>query len=137
MDKAHPLIVWLAKENPHFFTLAGHIKDNLGEAGVTLLYVYILNSGGCIRYFWKFLLILLPCKMEFQSYHSKKRLEGEAHRRDLKDMGVDTLRVQVHVHGLLLWQDNTVLFCGFAAAYILMQPNEFPSLRPDLLLTVK
>lgn len=30
-----------------------------------------------------------------------------------------------------------ILFSGFAAAYILMQPNEFSSLQPDLLLTVK
>lgn len=28
-------------------------------------------------------------------------------------------------------------FCGFAAAYILMQTNEFSSLQPDLLLIVK
>lgn len=53
------------------------------------------------------------------------------------EMGMDTLGVLVHVQGLLLLQANKILSCGFTAAYILMQPNEFPSLQLDLLLTVK
>lgn len=61
----------------------------------------------------------------------------EAYGRDLQKIGRGSLGVQVCVQGLLLWQGNTILLCGFAAAYILMQPNEFPSLQPDLLLTVK
>lgn len=61
MDKA-PLIVWLAKEDPTFFTLAGHTEDNLRELSVTLSYAYILNSEECIRYFGKLLMTHLPCK---------------------------------------------------------------------------
>lgn len=61
----------------------------------------------------------------------------EASRRDLQETRVGTLEVQPYVQGLLLWQGNTIFFCGFAAAYILMRPNEFPSLQSDLLLTVK
>lgn len=61
----------------------------------------------------------------------------EARGRDLQEMGAEALGVQVCVEGLLLRQGNKILFCGFAAAYILMQPNEFPSLQLDLFLTVK
>lgn len=138
MDKAPPLVVWLAKENPSFFMLPGQIEDHLGEVGMTLLYVHIMNSEECIRYFWKFLMIHLPCKVEFQSYHSKKRLQGERSTWEgLAGDGSRGFRSSGLCRGLAAaaGQQNFVLW--FCSAYILMQPNEFPSLQLDLFLTVK
>lgn len=93
---------------------------------------------GAIDTFRRFFMTHLSCKRESQLY-SKERLEAEAWRRDAGsgEMGVEALGLHARVWGLLLWQGNTILSCGFAAAYILMPANELPSLQPDLLRTVK
>lgn len=100
--------------------------------------LHTLSPVECITHLGEFLITHLPRQMEFQSYPEKSLARGEKHiRRDLQGMGIAPGGAQACVWHLLLWQGNKILFCGFAAAYILMQPNEFPSLQPDLLLTVK